>query len=52
MFAAAGRLRSQGVAAASVAVASGEADAQVAEAADYLVEDVEWLLGELVRALP
>ncbi len=52
MFAASGRLQTRGVAAASVAVASGEAAPEVAEAADYLVEDVEWLLGELVRALP
>jgi len=52
MFAAAGRLRSQGVAAASVAIASGEAAREVAEAAEYAVEECEWLLRELVRALP
>lgn len=52
MFAASGRLRSQGVAAASVAIASGESDPKVAEAADYAVQECEWLLRELVRALP
>ncbi len=52
MFAAAGRLRSQGVAAGTVAVANEEADPEVAEAADYEVEDVKWLLRELVKALP
>jgi hypothetical protein len=40
------------VAAATVAVASEEAAPEVAEAADYAVDDVEWLLKELLRALP
>lgn len=55
MFAAAVRLRGRGVAVASVAVGSEEAAPAVREAADYWLAGrgrVEWLLGELVRALP
>jgi trehalose 6-phosphate phosphatase len=56
MFAALRRLRNQGLPAnASVAVASREAASEVAQAADYTVEGpegVEWLLTEIVRALP
>jgi trehalose 6-phosphate phosphatase len=55
MFAATLRLRSQGLMTAAVAVASEEAAPGVAEAADYTVdgvEGVEWLLAEVVRALP
>lgn len=55
MFATVRRLRSQRFAGASVAVASEEAAPQVAEAADYTLagqERVEWLLTELIRALP
>ncbi len=55
MFAAAGRLQTQGVAAATVAVSSEEAAPEVAAAADYTlagVEGVRWLLAEVVRALP
>lgn len=51
MFRAAARL--PGVAEASIAVASAEAAPEVMEAADYWVgaDGVQWLLGELVRAL-
>jgi trehalose 6-phosphate phosphatase len=55
MFAATRRLRAQGLAAATVAVASEEAAPEVAEAADYTVDGVdgvEWLLAEVVKALP
>jgi trehalose 6-phosphate phosphatase len=62
MFAALRRLRDQalpagrqGLAGAAVAVASREAASEVAHAADYTVEGpegVEWLLTEIVRALP
>jgi trehalose 6-phosphate phosphatase len=55
MFAALRRLRAQGLAGAAVVVASGEAAPEVQQAADYTVdgpEGVEWLLTEMVRALP
>ena len=55
MFEATRRLRSQGLVAATVAVIAEEAAPEVAEAADYAVEGVEgveWLLAEVVRALP
>jgi trehalose 6-phosphate phosphatase len=62
MFATLRRLRTQGLPAgrqglggAAVAVASQEAAPEVAQAADYTVEGpegIEWLLSEMVRALP
>jgi len=55
MFAALRRLRGQGLGGAAVAVASREAAPEVEQAADYTVEGpegVEWLLSEMVRALP
>ena len=55
MFAAVGRARAQGVAGAAVAVSSDEAAPEVAQAADYSLagqESVDWLLKEMVRALP
>jgi trehalose 6-phosphate phosphatase len=55
MFRWVARLRGQGLPGASVAVASSEATPEVVAAADYRVEGVagvEWLLGELLRALP
>jgi hypothetical protein len=55
MFAALRRLRAQGLAGAAVAVASEEAAPEVAQGADYTLarqERVEWLLTEMVRALP
>jgi trehalose 6-phosphate phosphatase len=55
MFVALQRLRAQGLAGASVAVASREAAPEVERAADYTVEGqegVEWLLSDMVRALP
>ena len=55
MFSATRRLRSQGLATATVAVGSEETAPEVAEAADFTVdgvEGVEWLLAEVVRALP
>jgi trehalose 6-phosphate phosphatase len=55
MFVALRRLRAEGLAGASVAVASREAAPEVEQAADYTVEGqegVEWLLLEMVRALP
>ena len=55
MFAALRRLRDQGLAGAAVAVVSKEAAPEVEQAADYTVEGpegVEWLLTEIVRALP
>jgi hypothetical protein len=55
MFAALRRLRAQGLGGAAVAVASQEAAPEVEQAADYAVEGpegVEWLLSEMVRALP
>jgi len=55
MFIALRRLRAEGLAGASVAVASREAAPEVEQAADYTVEGqegVEWLLSEMVRALP
>ena len=56
MFRAAARLREEGrLAAATIAVASSEAAPEVAAAADYRLADtgrVEWLLAELLRALP
>jgi trehalose 6-phosphate phosphatase len=55
MFVALRRLRAQGLAGAAIAAASGEAAPEVEQAADYMVdgpEGVEWLLSEMVRALP
>jgi trehalose 6-phosphate phosphatase len=55
MFAALRRLRAQGLGGAAVAVASQEAAPEVEQAADYAVqgpEGIEWLLSEMVRALP
>jgi trehalose 6-phosphate phosphatase len=55
MFLAAERLTERGVAVATVAAASAEAAREVAETADYSVEgveQVEWLLQEIARALP
>lgn len=55
MFATLRRLRAQGLGGAAVAVASQEAAPEVAQAADYAVqgpEGIEWLLSEMVRALP
>ena len=56
MFQAAARLREEGrLAAASIAVGSSEAAPAVAAAADYRLAgtaEVEWLLAELLRALP
>ncbi|MBI2912435.1 MAG: trehalose-phosphatase [Chloroflexi bacterium] len=54
MFRAAARLREGGLPAATVAVRSEEATAEVLAAADYRVDGVagvEWLLGELVGAV-
>jgi trehalose 6-phosphate phosphatase len=55
MFAALRRLRGQGLAGVTVAAASREAAPEVEQAADYTVEGpegIEWLLSEVVRALP
>jgi trehalose 6-phosphate phosphatase len=55
MFAALRRLRAQGLGGAAVAVTSQEAAPEVEQAADYAVqgpEGIEWLLSEMVRALP
>ena len=55
MFEAAARLRESGTAVATVAVRSGEAAQAMTEAADYSVEgveEVEWLLREMARAIP
>lgn len=55
MFAALRRLRAQGLGGTAVAVASQEAAPEVDQAADYTVqgpEGMEWLLAEMVRALP
>lgn len=55
MFRAAAKMREAGRPAVRVAVESGEATRELLEAADYSVcgvEGVEWLLEELVRALP
>ncbi len=55
LFTALRRLRAQGLGGAAVAVASQEAAPEVAQAADYAVqgpEGIEWLLSEMVRALP
>ena len=55
MFAAARRMRARGLAGAAVAVASEEAAPEVTQAADYTLagqERVEWLLAEIIRALP
>ena len=55
MFAALRRLRAQGLASAAIVAASEEAAPEVGQAADYTVdgpEGVEWLLTEMVRALP
>jgi trehalose 6-phosphate phosphatase len=55
MFVALRRLRGGGLAGATVVAASEEASPEVAQAADYTVEGpqgVQWLLGEVVRALP
>ncbi|MDP2674209.1 MAG: trehalose-phosphatase [Dehalococcoidia bacterium] len=55
MFAAAGRKRSQGLAAVTVAVVSEEATPELLRAADYSLEGTEgvrWLLAEMLRALP
>ena len=55
MFRAAERLRQHGMAAATVAVSSEEASPELLAGADYRVEGVagvEWLLGEVKKALP
>lgn len=55
MFVALRRLRAQGRASAAVVVASREAAPEVEQAADYTVEGpegVEWLLQEMITALP
>ncbi len=55
MFVSLRRLQAQGLAGASVVVASREAAPEVEQAADYTVggpEGMEWLLSEMVRALP
>ncbi len=55
MFRTAARLREEGLPAATVAVRSEEATAEVLASADWWVdgvEGVEWLLGEVLRALP
>jgi trehalose 6-phosphate phosphatase len=55
MFAALRRLRAQGLTSAAIAAASEEAAPEVAQAADYTVEGpegVEWLLSDIVKALP
>ncbi len=55
MFAALRRLRARGLVGASVVVTSEEAGPEVGQAADYSVEGpagIEWLLTEMVRALP
>lgn len=55
MFATLGRLRAQGLAGATIAAVSAEAAPEVGQAADYSVEGpegMEWLLSEIVRALP
>ncbi|TET98819.1 MAG: trehalose-phosphatase [Dehalococcoidia bacterium] len=55
MFAALRQQRAEGLAGAAVAVVSKEAAPEVEQAADYTVEGpegVEWLLTEMVRALP
>lgn len=55
MFTTARRLQAQGLASAAVAVVSEEAASEVARAADYTLarqERMEWLLAEIVRALP
>ena len=56
MFQAAARLREQGrLAATTIAVGSSEAAPEVAAAADYRLAgtgEVEWLLAEVLRALP
>ena len=55
MFGTAARLRHGGLPAATVAVRSEEATAEVLASADWwvdVVEGVEWLLGEVLRALP
>jgi trehalose 6-phosphate phosphatase len=55
MFAALRRLRAEGLAGATIAAASREAAPEVEQAADYTVEGPEgmqWLLSEMVRALP
>jgi trehalose-6-phosphatase len=56
MFQAAARLRGQGrLAVATIAVGSSEAAPEVAAAADYRLAgtgEVEWLLTEVLRALP
>lgn len=55
MFASLRSLRAERLAGASVVVASREAAPEVGQAADYAVEGqegVEWLLSEMVRALP
>jgi hypothetical protein len=55
MFRAVRELRAGGQAGVSVAARNEEAGEGVLEAADYWVEGVpgvEWLLGEVLRALP
>ncbi len=55
MFAAMRRLRTEGLAGVTIAAASKEAPPEVKQAADYAVEGpegIEWLLSEMVRALP
>lgn len=55
MFRAVAHMRSEGTVGVTIAVASAEATPQVMAAADYFVDGVagvEWLLGEIVRALP
>ena len=54
MFNALGRLGEKGVAGITIAVESEEATLAVAASADYFVRGVpgvEWLLGEILRAL-
>lgn len=55
MFRAVAHMRPEGRVGVTIAVASAEATPQVMAAADYSVDGVpgvEWLLGEIVRALP
>lgn len=55
MFRALARLREGGLAAATIAVRSEEADPEVLASADYWLDGVpgvEWLLQEVLRALP
>ena len=55
MFVAVRRLRAHGLAGVTIAAASKEAPPEVEQAADYTVdgpEGMQWLLSEMVRALP